>query len=75
MGLLIDSEPLARTLTEDSGERLRLTTYRVMLNEEGRLEWHGQVDGKDVVETKEPLTNWWRRFKAWFMKIAPESQL
>jgi hypothetical protein len=26
-------------------------------------------------ETKEPLTSGWLSFKAWFMKIAPESQL
>jgi hypothetical protein len=33
------------------------------------------IDNQDVIETKEPLTGWWRRFKAWFMKIAPESQM
>jgi len=50
-------------------------TYRVLLNEDGDLEWHGRIDGTEVVETSEPDTSTWLRFKAWFMKIAPESQL
>jgi hypothetical protein len=50
-------------------------TYRVLLNEDDDLEWHGRVDGEDLVLTREPDTSAWLRFKAWFMKIAPESQL
>ena len=45
------------------------------LNEEGELEWHGRINGEEVIETKEPLTSSWLRFKAWFFRIAPESQL
>jgi putative cardiolipin synthase len=47
----------------------------ILENDAGRLEWHARIDNQDVIETKEPLTGWWRRFKAWFMKIAPESQM
>ena len=75
MGLLIDSEPMVKNLTQDGDERLSVLTYRVRVNDKGKLEWHGRIDNQDVVETKEPLTGWWLRFKAWFMKIAPESQL
>ncbi len=49
--------------------------YRVDINEYGELEWRATIDGEEVVETKEPLTSWWLRTKAWFLKIAPESQL
>jgi len=75
MGLLIDSEPMVQSFTQKMPELLAKLTYRVLLNDEGKLEWHGLIDGRDVVETKEPLTGWWRRFKAWFLKIVPESQL
>ncbi len=75
MGLLIDSEPLVKTLTQNGDVRLATIFYRVRLNDKGKLEWHSRIDNQDVVETKEPLTGWWLRFKAWFMKIAPESQL
>ena len=75
MGLVIDSETMARRYTQNGNERLLALTYRVIENDKGKLEWHGRIDGKEVVETKEPLTGWWLRFKAWFTKIAPESQL
>ncbi len=59
----------------DLDEELSNVSYRVLLNEEGELEWHGRIKGEEVKETKEPLTSSWLRFKAWFFKIAPESQL
>ncbi len=75
MGLLIESEVLVENLTKDSEKSLETTAYRVLVNNNGNLEWHCTIDNQKVVETKEPLTSWWLRFKAWFMKIAPESQL
>ena len=55
--------------------RCGLNSKSVHLNDNGKLEWHARIDGREVIETTEPLTGWWMRFKAWFMKIAPESQL
>jgi putative cardiolipin synthase len=75
MGLLIDSKALVGSLIQGANERLAILTYRLRENDKGQLEWHGRINNRDVIETKEPLTGWWRRFKAWFMKIAPESQL
>jgi len=75
MGLLIDSEEMVGELTADADERLAAVAYRVLENEKGDLEWHGSIDGEEVIETKEPLTSSWLRFKAWFMRVAPESQL
>ncbi len=75
MGLLIDSEEMVASLAQSAQELLPNLTYRVVENDRGKLEWHGRINNRDVIETKEPLTRWWRRFKAWFMKIAPESQL
>ena len=75
MGLLIDSEELVQFLLPDPGDRLAKLTYHVVLNEDDKLEWHGQVDGQEVVKTTEPDTSAWLRFKAWIMKLAPENQL
>lgn len=75
MGLLIDCAPMADLYVRNSDARLSALTYRVVENDRGKLEWQGHIGGRKVIETREPLTGWWRRFKAWFMKIAPESQL
>jgi len=75
MGLLIDSQEMVAAWTSDLDEKLSNVSYRVLLNEEGELEWHGRINGEEVIETKEPLTSSWLRFKAWFFRIAPESQL
>lgn len=75
MGLLIDSVELINYLVPRPGERLEKITYRVLLNEDGDLEWHGKINGDEVVRTREPDTSAWLRFKAWILKLAPESQL
>ena len=75
MGLLIDSPELGEFLSDNISRQLPNLAYRVKLNEDGDLIWHGIIDGKEVVETTEPQTSGWQRFKAWFLKIAPEKQL
>jgi len=75
MGLLIDSPEFAGGMAVAVEERLAAAAYRVVENQQGKIEWHATIGGEEVIETKEPLTNWWRRFYAWFMKIVPDSQL
>ena len=75
MGLLIDSEPMVRSYLEGADERLTTFAYQLIVNEKGQLEWHGRIEGQEIIETKEPLTSGWLRFKAWLMKIVPEDQL
>ncbi|UCB55534.1 MAG: phospholipase D family protein [Thiotrichales bacterium] len=75
MGLLIDSEEMIQYMVPNPGERISMMTYRVILNEDDELEWHGRINGEEVIETKEPNTSAWLRFKAWILRIAPESQL
>ena len=75
MGLLIDSEEMVAGMAERLSERLPEVAWRVVLDEQGKLEWHGRINGEEVVETKEPLTSRWLRFKAWFQRIVPDSQL
>jgi len=75
MGVFINSEAIAGNITQNMEQTLSTLTYRVRINDKGKLEWYSRIDKQDVIETKEPLTGRWRRFKAWFMKIVPESQL
>ena len=75
MGLLIDSADMVGDFSSGIDARLATIAWRVLLKDKGNLEWHGRINGEEVIETKEPLAGPWLRFKAWFMRIAPESQL
>ena len=75
MGVLIDAPEMAAPLAERFMTLLPGFSYRLLLDGNGGLEWHGNVDGRAVVETSKPLASRWRRFSAWLQKIAPEAQL
>lgn len=75
MGLLIDSPELGERLTKSVRKHIPMIAYRVKLDDDNNLSWHATIDGREVIENKEPQTTGWDRFKAWFLKIAPEKQL
>ena len=75
MGLLIDSPEMGELLANNAVENLPKYAYRLKLDDNDKITWHATIDGEEVVETKEPQTSGWRRFSAWFLKIAPEKQL
>jgi putative cardiolipin synthase len=75
MGLLIDSEELVGAMAAGIERDIPSVAYRVLLNDKNRLQWQGEIDGESVTDSSEPLASRWLRFKAWFLKIAPESQL
>ncbi len=75
MGLLIDSEEMTGALVDVLDGLMPSLAYHVVLNAKGQLEWRGVIDGAEVVETSEPQAGRWLRFKAWVMRIGPESQL
>jgi putative cardiolipin synthase len=75
MGVLIDNSDMAGELTKKFFANLPSLAYRVTENEKGSLRWTTIIDGQSITETKEPNTSAWLRFKAWFLKILPESQL
>jgi putative cardiolipin synthase len=75
MGIMIDSPVMANLLSERSLAGIPNYAYRLKLDDNGNIRWHANIDGQEVVETKEPNTSGWTRFKAWFLKIAPEKQL
>lgn len=73
--LVIRSPALTEQLVAAALERLPTTAYRVTEDGKGRLLWTATVDGTEVVETGEPQSGNWRRFKAFLSRILPESQL
>ena len=75
MGLLINSVEMGEFMTERVRQNIPKIAYRVNMDEDRNLSWHATIDGREVIETKEPQTTAWQRFMAWLMKIAPESQL
>lgn len=75
MGLLIDSPEMAEILADNVDINIPAMAYRLKLGNDNKITWHATIDGNEVVETKEPQTSGWRRFTAWFLKIAPEKQL
>ena len=75
MGIVVTSAEMSGDLMDQLFDGLADWTYRVKLNENGRLRWHATIDGVDVVETSEPLARWWTRFNAWILKLGPEQQL
>lgn len=75
MGVMIDSPELSETLAKIAMDGVPNIAYRLRLDERDRISWHANIDGQEVVETKEPLSSAWRRFQAWILKIAPEKQL
>ena len=75
MGIVVDSPELVADLRSAFLDDLQEFAYRVELDEDDRLIWRGHVNGEEVVETKEPQTSAWLRFKAFLLKIVPDSQL
>ncbi|MFW2437800.1 MAG: phospholipase D family protein [Arenicellales bacterium] len=75
MGLLIDSEELVGAMAAGIEKDIPSASYRLVLDDKHRIVWHGNLNGESVSLTTEPLANRWLRFKAWLLKIAPESQL
>jgi putative cardiolipin synthase len=75
MGVLIDSPELAALLSDNAHKLIPTFAWRLELGDNNKITWHADIAGEGVVTTKEPLTSGWKRFQAWFLKIAPESQL
>lgn len=75
MGILVKSPAmvgeLAGLVLDDLGE----FAYRVEFDENGDISWRSVIDGVETVETKEPQTTAGQRFKAFMLKVVPDSQL
>jgi putative cardiolipin synthase len=62
MGLVIDSTRLAEQVGGDPArERFRRDSYAVRLGKSGRLVWLEQTAAGEILHTREPNANLWRR--------------
>jgi len=64
MGVMIKSDELAARLVDSVSTALPEAAWQLGLNDEGDVEWVDVVDGKEVVYSKAPQTNAWRRFRS-----------
>ena len=75
MGVMIDSPDLATMLVVDIEDGFDKEVYRLELNADRNLLWHGLYKGAAVELTRDPQASWWRHFSVNIFKILPESQL
>jgi len=76
MGLFIESPYAGEALAQGVLAELPRVTYKVDLDERGKLRWTYQVGEQREVLSKSPQASWGRRFMAGFYGLLPiESQL
>ncbi len=76
-GLYVESPELAAQVIAYMDEGvLPRNSYRVLLDEDGRLYWVTESDGQELRYHKDPQSSYWQRFLAGFIRILPiEGQL
>lgn len=76
MGVIIRDPVLGADLVSELEEALPTAAWDVRLDENDRLSWSGLEEGRVELETQEPMTTWWERFKAGVYRMLPiRSQL
>ncbi len=76
MGVFIESAAAGSEFRDQIFEGLVLMTWRVDLDEKGKLRWTYHNGDDHQVLYKEPQTSWWRRFQVGFYRLLPiEGQL
>ncbi len=70
--LIVDSPELAEQIAASMEELLRPdSSWRVLRNSDGRLEWVTEVAGEEVRSTHEPMAGRWKRFTSRFYRMFP----
>jgi putative cardiolipin synthase len=76
LGVYFESPKYANLLVDTFEKNAMTKGYRVLLTDEGELEWLTLQDGREVRFYHEPEAGFWKRFSADFLSIfVPESQL
>lgn len=74
--IFVESSELSGQLLEFLEQDLSWLTWRVMLDDLGRIRWHFQAEGQEEVQRGEPGASLWRRIRANIYRWLPiESQL
>ncbi len=70
--LIVHDPALAERIAQDIEENMQPeNSWHVLLDEAGRLQWHARTDGENTVETHEPDTGLWLRFKSFIFSLFP----
>jgi putative cardiolipin synthase len=70
--LIVHSPEMAERIARDIEENMQPeNSWHVVLNDDGNLEWHARTEGQDSVETHEPETGVWLRFKSSIFSLFP----
>jgi putative cardiolipin synthase len=71
MGLILQSPQFGEEAYRRMQAAVDTHTYRLVLDEDGDLQWVTFNGDERVVYTKDPETSWWRRFVAGFIGVFP----
>ena len=74
-GVIIHSPELATRFVTEVSAALPEASFRLSLDDSNDIVWTIVENGQEVSTDKEPQTGAWKRFKAWFLRIAPRSQM
>ncbi len=76
MGMVVESNELARSVAQSIGNSLRRQAYSLRLARTGGVRWKYLTRNGERIASKEPHTTLWRRVKTKFMSFLPiESQM
>ena len=76
LGVYFESPEYATLISQRFDQLAMIKAYRVLLTDEGELEWLTLENGKEVRFDTEPEAGFWKRFSTDFLSIfVPESQL
>ena len=74
-GVIIHSPAMAAEFVDGLNAWIPEATFRLSLDESNNILWTIVENGQEVSVSKEPQTSAWQRFTAWFLRIAPRSQM
>ncbi len=71
LGVIMKSPALSQQVAESIDAKLDSHTYKVVLNEKGKIRWLDRAGDEEIKLDKEPQTSWWRRFTVGFYRMLP----
>lgn len=61
IGVVLDSPPLAKMVHQTIDQHINRYAYKLVLDENGKINWHLQTNDNTLIYTKEPKVKWWQK--------------